>query len=63
MTLLNPRQFTKRKNYRAERMSKIRCEISRWLQEYESANTQKHRDVCMQMIQRHLRQYEWYGHR
>lgn len=63
MTIFSPKQFTRRRNYRAERMSRIRCQISGWLQEYEHANTKRHREVCMQMIQRHLRQYEWYGNR
>lgn len=63
MTIFHPKQLTQRRNYRAERMSRIRCQISDWLQEYERANTQAHRDMCMQMIRRHLRQYEWYGHR
>lgn len=63
MSILFSRQIIKRKHYRAERMSKIRYEISRWLQEYEMANTQKHRDVCMQMVMRKLKQYEWYGHK
>jgi hypothetical protein len=63
MKLFNPKLYTQRKNYRAERMNKIRNDISRWLNEYEEAKTSKHREVCMDMIQRSLRQYEWYGKR
>ena len=63
MTLITPKQIMKRRNYRAERMSGIRCEISGWLQQYEEATTKVHRDVCMRMIQRSLRRYEWYGNR
>ena len=63
MRLIDPRTYTHRKNYRAERMNRIRNEVSRWMNEYEAANTAKHRDVCMEMIQRNLRQYEWYGKR
>ena len=60
MTLLTPRQYVKRKAYKAERMSRIRQEVSNWMNEYEGAHTTKHREVCMGMIQRYLKQYEWY---
>jgi hypothetical protein len=63
MKLFTARDMTRRKNYRSDRMSRIRCEVSRWMQEYEGAKTAKHREVCMDMIQRNLKQYEWYGHR
>lgn len=61
--LFSKRLFTTRKNYRSERMGRIRGEVSRWMQEYEFAKSNKHRDMCMDMIQRNLKQYEWYGHR
>ena len=57
------RVYIRRRNYRSERMNRIRNEVSRWMQEYEEAKTQKHRTTCMEMIERNLRQYEWYGHR
>lgn len=61
--LFSARQFVKRKNYRSERMSKIRSDVLQWMQEYESAHTAKHRDICMNQIQMNLRKLEWYGHR
>ena len=61
--LFSKRLFTTRKNYRSERMGRIRGEVSRWLQEYESAKTAKHREMCMNQIQMNLKKYEWYGHR
>lgn len=61
--LFSPKQVVCRKNYRADRMSKIRGDISGWLQEYESAKTAKHREMCMNQIQMNLKKYEWYGHR
>lgn len=63
MKLFTVKDFVRRKGYRAERMSRIRGEVSKWMQEYEGAKTAKHREVCMDMIQRNLKQYEWYGHR
>ena len=63
MKLFTKRTYIQRRNYRSERMNRIRNEVSRWMQEYESATTAKHRSVCMDMIQRNLKQYEWYGHR
>ena len=61
--LFSARAHIARKGYRAERMSRLRGETLRWMQEYETANTNKHREVCMEMIQRTLKQYDWYGHR
>ena len=49
--------------YRQERMSKIRGNVLGWMQEYESATTAKHRDVCMDHIMMNLKKYEYYGHR
>ena len=63
MKLLTAKQFVGRRNYRSERMSKIRGDVLGWMQEYESAKTAKHRQVCMDQIQMNLRKYEWYGHR
>lgn len=63
MKLISARQFIKRKNYRSERMCKIRSDILQWLQEYESARTAKHREVCMNQVQMNLRKLEWYGRR
>lgn len=57
------RRLTKRNKYRSERMLHIRCQISRWLEEYETANTAVHREVCLQMVERNLRQYRWYGNK
>ena len=61
--LINLRKYIQRAKYRSERMSRLRGETLKWMQEYEYANTAKHREVCMDMIQRSLRQYEWYGRR
>jgi hypothetical protein len=61
--LFSARQYLSRKNYRAERMSGLRNEAVRWMQEYETARTARHRDTCMEMIQRTLKKYEYYGHR
>ena len=49
--------------YKSERMSKIRGDVLGWMQEYERAQTAKHRDVCMEHIQMNLKRYEYYGHR
>lgn len=57
---LTPRSYTKRKDYKAQRMCRLRTEVVRWMQEYETANTEKHRSVCMDMIQKNLKMYAWY---
>ena len=44
-------------------MGKIRSDVVGWMQEYEAARTEKHREVCMDQIKMNLRKYEWYGHR
>lgn len=61
MNALYLRRLTQRKDYRSQRMSKIRFQVDYWMNEYEAAHTGLHRDICMRMIQRNLKQYEWYG--
>lgn len=63
MKIFTAKQLLSRKNYKSERMTKIRGEVLSWMQEYETANIDRHRQVCMDMIQRKLKQYEWYGKR
>lgn len=61
--LFTARDYVGRKNYRSERMGKIRSDVAGWMQEYEHAQTAKHREVCMEHIQMNLKKYEYYGHR
>ena len=61
--LFTARDYVGRKNYRSERMGKIRSDVAGWMQEYENAKTAKHRDVCMDHIMMNLKKYEYYGHR
>jgi hypothetical protein len=63
MKLFLAKEITKRKGYRSERMGRLRGEVMQWMQEYESAHTAKHREVCMNHIQMNLKKLEWYGHR
>jgi len=63
MKIFDPKARTRRKNYKAERMSRLRCEVLGWMQEYEHAKTARHRNTCMDAIQMNLRKYEWYGNR
>lgn len=63
MKMFSARQAMARRNYRSDRMSKIRGDVLGWMQEYEGAKTAKHRDVCMDQIRMNLRKYEWYGRR
>ena len=61
--LFTARGYVGRKNYRSERMGKIRSDVVEWMQEYERANTVAHRDLCMDQIRMNLKKYEYYGHR
>ena len=61
--LFSARNYIGRKNYRSERMGKIRSEVVGWMQQYERANTASHRDLCMDQIKMNLKRYEYYGHR
>lgn len=63
MKLFSVKQYVSRRHYRSERMGKIRSDVIGWMQEYESAHTAKHRQVCMDHIKMNLKKYEWYGHR
>ena len=61
--LFTARDHVGRKNYRSERMGKIRSDVVGWMHEYENAKTASHRNLCMDQIQMNLKRYEYYGHR
>jgi hypothetical protein len=61
--LFTARSYVGRKNYRSERMGKIRSDVAVWMQEYEHAKTATHRNLCMDQIRMNLKRYEYYGHR